>query len=378
MANRKNVKLMQGNEAVVEGALAAGLRFYAGYPITPSTEIAEILAEKLPTVNGRFIQMEDEIASMAAIVGGSLTGLKSMTATSGPGFSLMQELIGYAAISEVPVVITNVQRVGPSTGWPTGPAQGDVMQARWGTHGDHPIAVLTPGSVQQCYTLTVQAFNIAEKFRVPVIILTDEVVGHMRENVSLPKVSELSVVNRKKPSALAKKFVPYSPKGNGVPAMANFGEGYRYHVTGLTHDENGAPSGKPEVIDGLLRRLEGKMDSILEYTETIEEFQIEDADIVIVAYGCVARSAVQAMLMARETGLKVGVLQPLLLWPFDEKKVSNLLSGKKVIVAEMNLGQMSSVVKSALNGQAEVVSYTRVDGEIITPEEILQKVLEVK
>lgn len=378
MARSKNVKLMQGNEAIVEGALAAGLKFYAGYPITPSTEIAELLAKKLPLIKGRFIQMEDEIASIAAIVGGSLTGLKSMTATSGPGFSLMQENLGYAAIAEIPIVIANVQRVGPSTGWPTGPSQADVMQARWGTHGDHPIAVLAPGSVLQCYTLTIQAFNISEKFRLPTIILSDEVVGHMRENVTLPKTSEVGIVNRKKPSSLTKNYAPYHSRTNGIPPMASFGEGFRHHVTGLTHDENGIPTGKPQVVNDLLRRLQLKMDSVIEYFPGMQEYNVDNADIVIVAYGCVARSAVQAMLMAREEGYKVGVLQPLLIWPFNNKFIKEKLAGKKVIVAEMNLGQISTVVESAVKGTAEVCSFTRVDGEIITPEELFKKVLEVK
>lgn len=377
MAKSKGTKLMQGNEAIAEAAIVAGLKFYAGYPITPSTEIAEILAKKLPQISGKFIQMEDEIASIAAIIGGSITGLKSMTATSGPGFSLMQENLGYAAITETPIVIANVQRVGPSTGWPTGPAQGDIMQARWGTHGDHPVAVLTPGSVKQCFTQTIMAFNIAEKFRVPVILLTDEVVGHMRENVSLPKISELTIVNRRKPPASTKEYLPFSTRASNVATLANFGEGQRYHITGLTHDEKGRPDGKPEVIDGLLRRLDKKMDDILDYVTPFEEFNLEDADIVLVAYGCVARSAVQAMHAAREKGIKVGVLQPLLIWPFNEARATAVLADKKVIVAEMNLGQYYQVIKSAVHKE-NVYSHTRIDGEIITPEELLQKVLEVK
>ena len=376
MAKSKGLKLMQGNEAVAEAAIIAGLKFFAGYPITPSTEIAEILAKKLPQISGKFIQMEDEIASIAAIIGASITGLKSMTATSGPGFSLMQENLGYAAITETPIVITNVQRVGPSTGWPTGPAQGDIMQSRWGTHGDHPVAVLTPGSVKQCFTQTILAFNIAEKFRVPVILLTDEVVGHMRENVNLPKSSELTIVNRRKPTTSTKAYIPFNTRTNIIPPMASFGEGLRFHVTGLTHDEYGKPDGKPEVIDSLLRRLEKKMDYILDYVTPFEEYNLEDADVVIVAYGCVARSAVQAMNMAREKGMKVGVLQPLLIWPFHEKRAITVLGDKKIIVAEMNLGQYYQVIKGVVNKE-NIYSHTRVDGEIITPEELLQKVLEV-
>lgn len=230
-------RLMQGNEAVAEGALAAGVLFYAGYPITPSTEIAEIMAERLPLSGGTFIQMEDEIGSMAAIIGASLTGLKTLTATSGPGFSLIQENLGYAIATEIPCVVVNVQRGGPSTGLPTSPAQADVMQARWGTHGDHPIIAITPSSVQECYELTVKAFNFAEEFRIPVILLLDEVIGHLREKVVLPQ--GLTIVARKRPVVPPSKYIPYENNQSMIPAMANFGEGYRYHVTGLTHDEKG-------------------------------------------------------------------------------------------------------------------------------------------
>ncbi|MBO8138862.1 MAG: 2-oxoacid:acceptor oxidoreductase subunit alpha, partial [Desulfotomaculum sp.] len=241
-------RLMQGNEACAEGALAAGLNFYAGYPITPSTEITEMLSCKLPYNGGRFIQMEDEIASISAVIGASLTGAKAMTATSGPGFSLKQENIGFAAIAEVPCVIINVQRLGPSTGAATAPAQGDVMQARWGTHGDHPVIVLSPSSVKECFTLTVRAFNLSESLRVPVILLLDEVVGHMREKVELPEQDEVKIINRKVPNVEPYLYVPYRAGEDKVPPMASFGSGYRYHVTGLIHDENGFASEDPEIV----------------------------------------------------------------------------------------------------------------------------------
>ena len=237
MSNEKNYKLIQGNEACVEGALAAGMRFFAGYPITPSTEVAEISAQKLPALGGKFIQMEDELASMAAIIGGSLTGLKSMTATSGPGFSLMQENFGYAAIAEIPCVVVNVQRGGPSTGLPTSPAQGEVMQAKWGTHGDHPVIALTPNSVQETYEYTIKAFNLAEKYRTPVIMLMDETVGHMREKLIFKDPSEIEIIDRKKPTCKPEDYLAYKPEADMIPPMASFGEGYRYHVTGLTHEE---------------------------------------------------------------------------------------------------------------------------------------------
>ena len=234
---KSKARLMQGNEACVEGAIAAGMKFFAGYPITPSTEVAEIAAEKLPLVGGTFIQMEDEIASMAAIIGASLAGSKSMTATSGPGFSLKQENLGYASLAEVPCVIVNVQRSGPSTGLPTSPAQGDIMQARWGSHGDHPVIALTPSSVRETFDLTIKAFNLSEKYRVPVILLMDEIIGHMRERVELPEISEIEIIDRKKPTVSREKYLPYKADDDLIPPMAYYGDGYRFHVTGLAHEK---------------------------------------------------------------------------------------------------------------------------------------------
>jgi 2-oxoglutarate ferredoxin oxidoreductase subunit alpha len=374
-----NVKLMQGNEACVEGAIAAGMRFFAGYPITPSTEIAEIASQRLPRVGGKFIQMEDEIASMAAVIGASLTGLKSMTATSGPGFSLKQENIGYACIAEVPCVIVNVQRGGPSTGLPTSPAQGDVMQARWGTHGDHPIIALTPSSVKETYELTIKAFNFSEKYRVPVILLMDEVVGHMREKVELPKKSNIEIIDRLKPDKGIKEYKPYEVKdGELVPPMAAYGEGYRFHVTGLVHDETGFPSNDTSVAKSLLERLMKKIDENIDDISLYEEYMIEDAEIALIAFGSTARSAKSAVIEARKNDLKVGLFRPKTIWPFLEKKTVDLAKKvKKIIVVEMNLGQYSLEVERVASKYCEVQNYGKANGELITPDEILAKIKEV-
>ncbi|MGE5632511.1 MAG: 2-oxoacid:acceptor oxidoreductase subunit alpha [Caulobacteraceae bacterium] len=375
---KSKVRLMQGNEACVEGALAAGMRFYAGYPITPSTEIAELSAEKLPLYGGKFIQMEDEIGSMAAVIGASLTGLKSMTATSGPGFSLKQENIGYASISEVPCVIVNVQRGGPSTGLPTSPAQGEVMQARWGTHGDHPIIAITPSSVRETFDLAVRAFNLSEKYRVPVILLMDEVIAHMREKVQLPDPSEIEIINRKRPTCSSEDYLPYKPEGDLIPSMADFGTGYRYHVTGLSHDETGFPSNSTAVADKLIRRLNAKIelhkDDIIDW----EEENIDDADILILSYGCVARAAKSAVKTLRSKGVKVGFFRPISIWPFPEKRLKELASKvKTIIVPEMNLGQLVLEVERICNNITKIERVNKVNGEIIYPEEIIRKVEEV-
>ncbi|MBA1337101.1 MAG: 2-oxoglutarate/2-oxoacid ferredoxin oxidoreductase, alpha subunit [Firmicutes bacterium] len=374
--NDKNVRLMQGNEACVEGAIAAGMRFFAGYPITPSTEIAEGSSEKLPQVGGKFVQMEDEIGSIAAVIGASLTGLKSMTATSGPGMSLKLENIGYAAIAEIPCVIVNVQRGGPSTGLPTSPAQGDIMQARWGTHGDHPTIALYPSSVSEIYQITIEAFNMAEKYRMPVILLMDEVIGHMRERIELPERSALQIIDRKKPSVGPEQYLPYQADADGgVPEMASFGDGYRFHVTGLVHDETGFPSNSSEVtarlINRLMKKIENNLDDILRY----EEENTGDADTLLLAYGCTARSAKSAMDAAREEGMKVGLFRPITIWPFPEQKVRELAQRvKRIIVPEMNLGQYILEVQRVAGGSCTVEGVNRADGEIITPEDILDKI----
>ncbi|MGA2464373.1 MAG: 2-oxoacid:acceptor oxidoreductase subunit alpha [Thermodesulfobacteriota bacterium] len=370
--------LLQGNEAIVEGALRAGCRFFAGYPITPATEISEILSAKLPQLNGTFIQMEDEIASLGAVIGASLAGVKSMTATSGPGFSLMQENLGFAVITEVPCVIVNVMRGGPSTGLPTSPSQSDVMQSRWGTHGDHPIIVLSASTVRECYDVTIQAFNFSEKFRTPVIVLIDEVVAHMREKMVLDDQEEIEIFNRVKPTVPPEWYIPYEDTPRGVPAMANFGEGYRYHVTGLTHDIRGFPTSRPDEIGPFIARLHRKISQHFSEIQMAEYFQTEDAEITIIAYGSVARSAKRAVWEAREKGIRVGLLRLTTIWPFMRSAVEKVLQTARVlIVPEMNMGQISREVKRVNPGVAKVFTLNKVDGTIITPSEILNRIMEV-
>lgn len=368
----QNVRVMTGNEACAEGALAAGLRFFAGYPITPSSEIAEELALQLPRVGGFFIQMEDEIAAMGAIIGASLAGTKVMTATSGPGFSLKQENIGFACMAEVPCVVVNVQRGGPSTGLPTMPAQGDVMQARWGTHGDHDIIALAPFSVSETFELTVRAFNLAERYRTPVILLLDEIVGHTTEKVRLPESVE--TVERPAPDAAPGLYLPYRHTEDGVPPMASFGSGgYRFHVTGLAHDETGFPTNDPVEIDRLVRRLNDKIARHRDDIVEVERTRCDDAEIAVFAYGSTARSARQAVAEARELGIPVGMIRPRTLWPFPGTEVRDL--GRRVkamLVPEMNLGQMAHEVEWAVRGDCRTVPLGRVDGQPIRPAEILE------
>lgn len=378
MMKNNKIKLMQGNEACVEGAILAGMRFYGGYPITPSTEIAEISAVKLPKVGGKFIQMEDEIAGIAAAIGGSLAGLKSMTATSGPGFSLKQENLGYAAIAEIPLVVVNVQRGGPSTGLPTAPAQGDIMQAKWGTHGDHPVIALSPSSVRETFDLTIRAFNLAEKYRTPVILLTDEVVGHMREKIEIPDVNEIEIIDRKKPQD-KEDYLPYKVnEGELVPPMAAFGDGYRFHVTGLVHDETGFPSNSSkvakELLDRLMNKINNNLDDIVEY----EEFMIEDAEIIVLSYGSTARSAKSAVKKLRNEGVKVGLFRPITIWPFPEERVLEISKNvKSIIVAEMNMGQLVLETERVVKNNCNVLHVGKANGEIITPAEIIDRVREV-
>lgn len=373
-----NIRLMQGNEACVEGALRAGMKFYAGYPITPSTEIAEISAQELPKIGGKFIQMEDEIAGMAAIIGASLTGLKSMTATSGPGFSLKQENLGYAIIIETPCVIVNVQRGGPSTGLPTAPAQGEIMQSRWGTHGDHAIIVLYPNNVREIYDTTIRAFNLAEKYRTPVILLLDEVIGHMREKVVLPEDNEIEIINRKKPTSSPEEYKAFKVlDGDIVPEMASFGEGYRFHVTGLVHNETGFPSGNENVAEVLINRLmskiEDNVDDIVEY----DEYLLDDADTAIVAFGSTSRSAKSAVDELREQGHKIGLFRPITIWPSPEKQLVELSKKvKRIIVVEMNAGQYFLEVDRVAGKKTTVEKFGRLNGELISPEEIINFVKE--
>ncbi len=366
------IRLMQGNEACAQAALDAGVRFFAGYPITPSTEIAEWMARELPALGGKFIQMEDEIASISAVIGASLTGAKAMTATSGPGFSLMQENIGYACMIEIPCLIVNVQRGGPSTGRPTAPAQGDVMQSRWGTHGDHPAIVITPWSVDETYYLTVKAVNLAERFRTPVILLLDEVIAHLREDVRKPDPRKLKLLERPRPSRDRNRFRPFGGALDEVPPIADIGMGYRCNYTGLVHDEAGHPSNSPEVTDQLIRRLVGKVEARREEIVHWEETFMEDAQVVVLAYGCSARSAMRAVKTARTQGLRAGMIRPTTLWPFPDKAVEKAAAmGLPVLVPEMNLGQIVLEVERLAAGRVPVKRLSRVDGQLFTPDEIL-------
>lgn len=368
------VKLMQGNEAVGWGAIAAGCRFYAGYPITPSTEIAEMLSRELPKVGGKFIQMEDEIASLAAVIGASVGGLKSMTATSGPGFSLMQEHIGYAAMTEIPCVIVDVQRLGPSTGQPTSASQGDVMQARWGTHGDHPIIALCPTSVRQSFDLTITAFNLSEKYRTPVILLLDEVIGHMREKVDLPDVNTVTRVERLGTNVPPEWYKPYGDSISDVPPMANFGTGYRYHITGLFHDVLGYPTQRLDEIDPWIERVHRKIERNLNDIVMLEEDSTGGVNTVVVAYGASARSARHAVKLARQHRHKVGLVTLLTIWPFAEEEISRLTrAARRVIVPEMNLGQVALEVER-LAGRNKVTRVNRANGEMVTPQMILDAI----
>jgi 2-oxoglutarate/2-oxoacid ferredoxin oxidoreductase subunit alpha len=369
---------VQGNHACVLGALKAGCRFFAGYPITPSSEIAELLALELPRIGGKFIQMEDEIAAMGAIIGASLTGMKVLTATSGPGFSLKQENIGYAVMAEIPCVIVNVQRGGPSTGLPTQSAQGDVQQARWGTHGDHEIIVLAPSTIPEIYRQTIRAFNLAEKYRTPVILLLDEIIGHMREVLMEIPDDQVVRIDRPRPDCPFDKYLPYQMVDSDIPPMADFGSGYRYHVTGLCHDETGFPTNDPVKIDAFMHRLNRK---ISRYTDDIVEYQTaghENADVLIMAYGSSARSARQALrLMEKDQKLSV-LFQPLTLWPFPENAFKNIMqSCKGIVVAEANAGQMKREIERLVNRDVPIRLVNSLNGEPIDPKAIVSAVMEI-
>ncbi len=373
MPRKKDYKLMQGNECVAEAAIASGVRFFAGYPITPATEIAEILSDRLPEVGGKFIQMEDEIGSIAAAIGASIGGVKSLTATSGPGFSLKQENLGFACIAEIPLVVVNVMRGGPSTGLPTSPAQGDVMQARWGTHGDHPIIVLSPSSVEDAFHLTVKAVNFSEKYRNPVILLMDEVIGHMRARVALPSYDKVTKIDRIKPNMPPEWYIPYENNLTGVPAMASFGEGYRYHITGLVHDEKGFPTSKPQEVQDNLSRLFRKIEKGFREICITKYHYMDDADYVIIAYGSVVLSSLSAIEILRERGIKAGLMELKTLWPFPRFAIEKLLPGVKAfLVPEMNMGQIYREVVRVSGGKVEVKKFNKIIGELITPEEIVK------
>lgn len=373
--NHHSKMLLQGNEAIVEGALAAGCRFFAGYPITPASEISELMSIKLPEQDGTFIQMEDEIASIGAVIGASLAGVKSMTATSGPGFSLMQENIGFASIAETPCVIVDVMRGGSSTGLPTSPGQGDVMQARWGTHGDHPVIVLAVSSVSDCFDITIHAFNLSEKYRVPVVILSDEVVAHTREILELPPTNAIEVVNRIRPRVPPEWYEPYEDNSRGVPPMASMGDGYRHHITGLTHDSRGFPTQDPKQVASFNKRLFRKITQGLYEIQMTKSIMLEDAEIAVIAYGSIARSAHRAVMEARKQKIKAGLLQLVTLFPFPKNAVNTVLRQcRSVLVPEMNIGQISREVKRVNNTDCRVSKYNRVDGRMITPSEIYTEI----
>ena len=363
---------VQGNEACVEGALYAGVNFFAGYPITPSTEIAEDLSRKLPERGGKFIQMEDEIASMCAIIGASLTGNKVMTATSGPGFSLKQEALGYACMAEIPCVVVNVQRGGPSTGNPTHVGQGDINQARWGAHGDHSIIALTASNHQDVFSITVDAFNLAETYRTPVVLLLDEAIGHMREKLVVPEEGALPIVDRLRTS-LGKDvdYHPYLPREDGRLPMSDFGGHHRYNVTGLYHDMWGFPSANPKTVNDLLRHLVDKIENNVHTITRYKEHYLEDARYILISYGSSARSAIHLATERRRRGERTGVLELQSIWPFPTEVIREKCSkARAVLVVEMNMGQVLAQVKSAVSDPGKVFLANRFDGELITPHEI--------
>lgn len=379
MTQKQDIRFIQGNVAMVEGAIAAGARFYAGYPITPSSEVAEMSSIRLPQEGGLYVQMEDELASIAAIIGASASGKKSYTATSGPGFSLMQENLGVAIMAEVPCVIINVQRSGPSTGLATKPAQGDFMQSRWGTHGDHGIIVLSPSTAQDCYDLMLDAFNFAEKYRTPVVFLADEIVGHIREKVVIRELDENEIVNRKQPKCESKNYQPFLQDEDGIAPLASYGGEYIVRLSGSTHDEKGLPCSRPDNADKFVRHYTDKIEKNYKDIVKVRKYNLHDADITLVTFGGSTRSALEAMNIAREKGLKVGVLQLVTLWPFPENEVRDvLINSNAVIVPELNLGQMIREVQRLNEYNTPVQGVNRVDSLPITPKEILDKIAEVE
>lgn len=366
---------INGDVACAEGAICAGCRFFAGYPITPATEIAERMSERLPGVHGSCIQMEDEISSLAAVLGASWAGVKAMTATSGPGFSLMMENIGLGAMTETPCVLVNIQRAGPSTGLPTMVAQADMMQARWGSHGSYEIIALSPSSPQEMFDLTIKAFNLSEKYRVPVLIMSDEAVGHMSEKVTIPEIASTGLITRKRPRVPPDQYQPYLPDDDLVPPMAVAGEGYRFHTTGLTHDERGYPVMTAEAQDRLIRRLVDKIRVNRRDIISYEEVQVGDAEIVVCAYGVTARIARYAVQLARSEGIKVGLLRLITIWPFAEERIKELTSHiKAFIVPEINYGQIVFEVERCAGGRVKTILVPHMGGGVHKPETILKAI----
>ena len=368
---------IDGDHACCEGALAAGARFASGYPITPSTEIVERFAARVPTIGGTFIQMEDELAASITLQGAVWGGSKAFTVTSGPGFSLMMEHIGYAAMTETPCVFVDVQRGGPSTGLPTLPAQADMMQARWGSHGDYEIIALCPNSPQECFDLTLQSFNFAEEFRVPVMFMMDEVVGHMTEKVVIPPADAIEIVPRRHTRNSADEYLPYGANGDHVPDIAHAGEGYKFHVTGLTHDEHGYPNMTPQIQDQLVRRLQSKIRAAADRITLLEEEALENPDVVVVSYGITSRVAQRAIELARQRGLRVGKLRLITVWPFPERRIQELAQKTRAfVVPELNLGQMVREVERAAGGKARTLAVPHAGGSVHRPEDILRVIVE--
>ncbi|MDO9333225.1 MAG: 2-oxoacid:acceptor oxidoreductase subunit alpha [Dehalococcoidales bacterium] len=366
---------LSGDEACAEGALAAGCRFFAGYPITPATEIAEHMSDRLPEVGGTYIQMEDELASMAAVLGASWGGLKAMTATSGPGFSLMMENIGLGLMLETPCVVVNMQRAGPSTGLPTMTGQGDMMQARWGSHGPYSIIALSPASPQELFDLTIKAFNLSEKYRLPVLVMSEESIGHMYEKVTIPTREKINITPRRKPNVPPQEYLPYVPDDDLVPPMAIAGEGYRFHVTGLTHDERGYPIMTAEAQDKLVRRLVDKIEKNRNAIIEVEEDGIKGADVVVCSYGISARVATVAIQRARALGIRVGMFRLITVWPFPVERVREIAKNiKAFVVPEINYGQMALEVERAAAGRAKTILIPHMGGAVHDPETILDAI----
>lgn len=368
---------MNGDVACAEGAISAGCRFFAGYPITPATEVAERMSERLPHVGGIYIQMEDEIASMNAVLGASWAGLKAMTSTSGPGFSLMMENLGLGVMLETPCVLVNIQRAGPSTGLPTMAAQGDMMQARWGSHGSYEIIALVPSSPQEIFDLTITAFNLSERYRVPVLVMSDEAVGHMSEKVVIPRISSKELVSRRRPDGTKEQYLPYKADGDLVPPMAIAGEGYRFHVTGLTHDERGYPVMTAEAQDQLVRRLVDKIRLNKKDIIRYEEVGIEDAEVIVCAYGISARVARFAVQEARDAGIRAGMLRLITVWPFAEDRIRELAQQVKAfVVPEINYGQIVLEVERCAAGKASTLLVPHMGGGVHHPQTILKAIKE--
>lgn len=372
--------LMQGNQAVAEAALVAGVKVCAGYPITPSTEVVELLSKKLPAYGGRFIQMEDEIASIGTIIGASAAGKKAMTATSGPGFSLMQELLGYAAMVEIPIVIYNAQRVGPSTGGATKPQQGDIMQTKWGSHGESPRIALCPSSVEEAYNLTITAFNLSEKYMIPVVILADEILAHIRESITIPEPNSFEIINRRTDAPPQEEYLPYKVDHTGIPILPPLGGGYRYNISGMIHGDKGVPDLAPETIEYCIKRINSKLKKYYNDIVMVEKMEKKNSKIAVLVYGSTARPAKGAVRMAIENGIKVDFIRLITIWPFPEREVREIARRvDKILVPEMNFeGQVAGLVRQSIEGAAEVVPFNKISGLPMYVSEIYHQIIKME